>query len=152
MRFIYPSIDTVFAKRQLHTCQQKMDALRQNVPSFIMDMPLQSLHQATTNPNSWDSTTARATAASAIAHFLLSMHRVGTKFSIPHDETHACNAEPRVNELVQQLKLMAHDGEERATTMVRTSRNRTVNFSPPFPYQTVVGRAANAERNTIQPY
>ena len=51
--------------------------------------------------------------ASAIAHSLLSMHRVGTKFSTLHDETHSCNAEPRVNELVQQLKLLAHNGEER---------------------------------------
>ena len=44
MRFIYPSIDTVFAKRQLHTCQQKMDALRQNIPSFIMDAFAKSAH------------------------------------------------------------------------------------------------------------
>ena len=41
--------------------------------------------------------------AKKIAHFLVSMERVGTKHTRSIDETSACNAEPRVDELVQQM-------------------------------------------------
>ena len=48
--------------------------------------------------------------AERIAYFLLGMERIKTKYEKPCDETAACNAEPRVDELVQQLKLFTVHG------------------------------------------
>ena len=42
-------------------------------------------------------------AAKYIAHFLVSMERAGTRHTQSNDETSACNWEPRVEELVQQM-------------------------------------------------
>ena len=50
--------------------------------------------------------------ARKIAYFLLSMQRVMTKHARMHDESSACNAEPRVDELVRQLKAFTNHGPE----------------------------------------
>jgi len=48
--------------------------------------------------------------AKQIAYFILSMERIGSKHVQPRDETAASNAEPRVDELVRQLKLFTEHG------------------------------------------
>ena len=82
MRFQYPSIDTALAKRQVLVCQQKMDELRAKIPSFIMDVFAKTA-PGEDEPKLLGQYANASSCATAIAHFLLSIHRVGTKFSIP---------------------------------------------------------------------
>jgi hypothetical protein len=79
------------------------------VPNFITKYFDKDPNECTME-NLMPKCTSGGECASKIAYFLISMERIGTRHEVMRDSTTACNAEQRVDELVQQIKLLAING------------------------------------------
>ena len=94
----------------LASCEQSVLAMLKGIPAHILEL----FAAEPPVPNGTPLLPMCATTeecAERIAYLHLSVQRAGTRYAIPSDETSACNAEPRINELVQQMRQLACDGE-----------------------------------------
>ena len=104
------SLTTSHLRDHQMVCKQSVQTPPKDIPAHILELFAAAPLVRDAPPLMLKCKSAEE-CAERIAYLHLSLQRVSTKYRLLSDETSACNAEPRINELVQQMRHLACDGE-----------------------------------------
>ena len=103
--------DLSMASYHLAVCKQNVENIRKDIPSHILNLFTKPEPKEWNSPPLMNMCETAEECADRIANFHMAMQRQGTKYTLPSDEVTTCNSEPRMHELVHQMRRLSCDGE-----------------------------------------